>query len=177
MPTHVAFLRAINVGGRRVKNDELVRIATTAGLENVTAYQAAGNLLFDCDDDPAPKLRARLSDELGYDVPVFVRTREEVMNLVGSQPFPEADVSASKGKVQVTLLDRIPEPEVRLQVQELATHEDRIDFAEDPRVAAWYWLPAAGVGRSKLDMGAIEALLGVGTTRTIGTIARIADKL
>lgn len=177
MPTHVAFLRAINVGGRRVKNDRLIQIATDAGLKNVSAYQAAGNLLFDSDGDPAPALRARLSSALGYDVPVFVRTKDEVMALIGAQPFPEADVSASKGKVQVTLLDAAPAPEIRLNVQELARGDDRIGFAEDPSIAAWYWLPEAGVGRSKLDMGAVEAMLGVGTTRTIGTLARIADTL
>lgn len=41
-----AFLRSINVGGRRVKNPELIAIFEGLGLTDVAAYQAAGSLVF-----------------------------------------------------------------------------------------------------------------------------------
>lgn len=39
-----------------------------------------------------------------------------------------------------------------------------------------YWLPSAGTQKSDLDWKAIEAALGVGTMRTIGTVEQIAAK-
>lgn len=54
----------------------------------------------------------------------------------------------------------------------LATSEDRLAF--DGREL--YWLPSAGTQKSDLDWQAIEAALGVGTMRTIGTVEQIAAK-
>ena len=104
MPTHVAFLRAINVGGRRVTNDRLIQIATDAGLREVSAYQAAGNLLLTSDADPTEALQHALFATLGFEVPVFVRAAAAVHALIAAQPFPDDRVATSKGKVQVTLL-------------------------------------------------------------------------
>ena len=46
MTTYVALLRAVNVGGRQLKMDELKRIAGELGLENPRTFIASGNLLF-----------------------------------------------------------------------------------------------------------------------------------
>jgi uncharacterized protein (DUF1697 family) len=40
-----------------------------------------------------------------------------------------------------------------------------------------YWLPSGGISESGLDLKAIDAALGAGTMRTMGTVEQIAAKL
>jgi len=42
-----AFLRGINLGGRRVTNDRLREPFEALGLEGVATYRASGNVIFD----------------------------------------------------------------------------------------------------------------------------------
>ncbi|MCC6187963.1 MAG: DUF1697 domain-containing protein [Anaerolineales bacterium] len=44
---HVAFLRAINVGGHVVKMDMLRRLFTRMGSARVETYFASGNVVFE----------------------------------------------------------------------------------------------------------------------------------
>ncbi len=55
----------------------------------------------------------------------------------------------------------------------LATDEDRL--AIEGREL--FWLPSGGLLESALDLKAIEAIVGVDTRRTKGTIDQIALKL
>lgn len=173
MARSVALLRGINLGKRRVKNPELVAILEDLGFRGVEAYQAAGNLLF----EPAPEAERRISEgleaRLGYAVKTFVRTAEEVAAIVAAQPFSEAMVAACTGKLQVTMLDKTPSAEHAAAAEALSTEEDRVVVLG----REWFWLPERGLGRTVLDVKAVERLLGVGTTRTRGTLERIGKKL
>jgi len=55
----------------------------------------------------------------------------------------------------------------------LATPEDRL--AIEGREL--YWLPSGGISDSDLDLKALDAALGQGTMRTMGTIEQIAARL
>lgn len=41
----VAFLRGMNLGGRRLTNDELRAAVTACGCDDVETYQASGNVV------------------------------------------------------------------------------------------------------------------------------------
>ena len=48
MINYVAFLRGINVGGKRlIKMEDLRRVVESIGLKNVRTFIASGNLLFE----------------------------------------------------------------------------------------------------------------------------------
>ncbi len=85
MARAVAFLRAINVGGRFVKMERLRALAGGAGLANVATYIQSGNLVFDCAAREAPRIEARLEElwrkELGWEVATLVRTQKELAAL------------------------------------------------------------------------------------------------
>ena len=82
VPRHVAFLRAINVGGRRASRDQLTSCLESLGFENVTTFRASGNLIFDASRQPETALTRRIDDaltqSLGYDVRAFLRTAGDV---------------------------------------------------------------------------------------------------
>lgn len=81
--TYIAFLRGINVGGHIVKMEYLRQLFTDLGLKNVRSYIQSGNVFFDTadiSDWAALTLRIEnyLRQTLGYVVPVFLRTAQEV---------------------------------------------------------------------------------------------------
>ncbi len=122
-----AFLRAINTGGRRLTNDRLLAPFRDLGLDDVAAYQAAGNVAFRTDrsaDDLEADLEDVLAAAYGFDVPVFVRSADELTRVVGDLPFTPADLAASQGKVQITFMRSAPDPDRLAQALALVPAED-----------------------------------------------------
>jgi uncharacterized protein (DUF1697 family) len=176
MERYVAFLRGMNLGGRRIKNDELRLRFEELGFGDVATFRASGNVIFGSDDDGEAALtesiEAGLAEALGYEVPVFLRSAAEVREIGAHDPFDPGLVDASAGKLQVSMLLKAPSAEVREGVLEMATEEDRLAI----RGRELYWLPSGGVLDSTLDLKAIDAALGLSTRRTKGTIDQIAAK-
>jgi uncharacterized protein (DUF1697 family) len=176
MERYVAFLRGMNLGGRRIKNDELRSEFEALGFVDVACFRASGNVVFGADGGDEGALSARieagLGESLGYAVPVFLRGAAELLSIATSEPFEASLVAASKGKLQVILLLDAPAKKQRKDALDLATDEDRL--AIDGREL--YWLPNGGMSESELDLKAIGAALGLTTIRTKGTIDQIAAK-
>lgn len=172
----VAFLRSINVGGRRVTNDELQAVISKAGFDNVSTFLASGNLIFDSDiADPVAledELGSVLENALEFEVPVFVRSNAQVVALAAATPFSNAQLAAATSKPQVTLLAEEPSTAAWKAAQKLSTDDDVIV----PGDRCWFWLPKSGIAESKLNMRQIEGHVGVGTTRTLNTVQRITKK-
>jgi uncharacterized protein (DUF1697 family) len=173
---YAAFLRGMNVGGHRVKSEELRSLFEALSLTDVRVFRASGNVVFTAAREPVAELTARveegLEQALGYTVPTFMRTAEEVRSIAAAQPFDPSLVEASKGKLQVTMLSSVPTKQAREDVLALSTGEDLL--ALEGREL--YWLPSGGILDSVLDLTAIAKLLGVGTTRTKNTVEQIAGK-
>lgn len=91
MTTHIAFLRAVNVGGRRVVKDDLIAAAAAVGATDPWTFLASGNLgLTHPGLELAEALSAAFGAALGFDVPVIVRTAAHVQALAEADPFDGA---------------------------------------------------------------------------------------
>lgn len=172
------FLRAINTGARRVTNEQLLEPLVAAGFGEVTAYQAAGNLIVGADGSElvaaeAKALSALLSDAYGFDTPVFVRNEAELHSVVERAPFSDSQIAATSGKAQVTFMSSPPSTQQVAEVAKLTPDEDLVVFDG----SEWFWLPVDGVSGSKLPVKAIERIVGPMTMRTLGTVQRLVDKL
>lgn len=176
MERYVAFLRGMNLGRRRIRNEELRAEFEALGFEAVETFRASGNVVFGAGSGSesalAKKIETGLGDALGYEVPVFLRSCVEVVEIAAREPFEAKQVAASNGKLQVLFLDRRPSAAARKKVLALSTDEDRL--AIEGREL--YWLPSGGISESELDLKAIDAALGDGTMRTMGTVEQIAAK-
>ncbi len=172
---HAAFLRGINVGGRRVTGAQLCAPFQALGFDHVTSFLASGNVTFATTETVGLEARIEwaLQVALGFEVEVYVRTAAEVADIVGCRPFPPEVVAATDGKVQVTFLRDRPGPAGVEAAMAHATEQDRLSVIG----REWYWLPAAGISTSPLDVKAVERVLGRGTTRTLHTVARIQARL
>jgi uncharacterized protein (DUF1697 family) len=176
MERYVAFLRGMNLGRRRIKNDELRAEFEALGFADVATFRASGNVIFAArrtsEAALTKRIEAGLGEALGYEVPVFLRSCAEVAAIAAQAPFPAKAVTGSKGKLQVSLLARKPSAAARRKVLSLASEEDLLAL-EGREI---YWLPSGGLLESDLDLKAIEAAIGADTRRTMGTIEQIAAK-
>ena len=171
--------RASDAGEKaRLKGAVAVFLGEEAvGLKEVATFRASGNVVFAAEDvaDPnalAERIETGLGETLGYEVPVFLRTADEVAAIAAHEPFPRKLVAAFAGKLQVNLLATKPSAKATRAALALATDEDRLAI----RDRELYWLPSGGQVESELDFKAIDAALGISTRRTKGTMEQIAAK-
>lgn len=98
--TYIAFLRGINVGGHNVKMAELKSIFERLGFSNVRSYINSGNIFFSTDSVDrlglTNKIEAALRKTLGYEVPTFLRTIEEVEAIIKKEPFSQVELTPDR---------------------------------------------------------------------------------
>lgn len=90
MTARIAFLRAVNLGRRRVRNDRLVEIFSGLGYHDVWTYISSGNVVFTAAGTRAALERAidaAVEAGLGFEATAFVRSRTELRAALAVQPF------------------------------------------------------------------------------------------
>jgi len=176
MQRYVAFLRGMNLGGRRITNEDLCGHVRALGFGEVSAVLASGNVLFSAERSSmkqvAKRLEQGLSQALAYDVPAFVRTSTQVQAVAGFQPF-DAEMGEDGGKLQVALFSHKPSAAAQARAMACATNADLLCI----HGTELYWLPRGKLTESDLDVKVIDAALGPMTMRTRRTIERIAARL
>src|SRR6266540_3713980 len=111
---YAAFLRAVNLGrNRRVTSAQLKSLFEEVGAEEVTTFRTSGNVVFDAPRDMARALEKHLEKALGHEVVIYLRTAKELKEIAAHEPFPAKQVKASKGKLQVSMLEKRPTPATR----------------------------------------------------------------
>ena len=173
-----AFLRGINVSGRRVTGADLAAAFEAAdGIEDASSFLASGNLVFTDTTRRTPPaiaaaLEAAMLEAFGWESRTFLRDEVELAALAALEPFTERELEASRGKPQVTLYAEEIDRKTASALTDLATPDDRLVVSG----RELHWLPRGGISESDLDLAAIERLLGPGTTRTANTIRRLHSK-
>lgn len=118
---YVALLRGINVGGTNtVPMAELKRVFEAAGLARVRTYINSGNVIFEAPDaeDRAAlttRLRDAIRERFGFDVPVLLRSRDELRAVIDALPAEWANNDAMKCDV-VFLWDGLTADDILAEV-------------------------------------------------------------
>ena len=97
--TYVAFLRGVNVGGKKpVRMKQLADVLTAAGFRNVRTYIASGNVIFEDSAKDTSRLAKRMErhllNALGYEIKVLIRTIDELRAI--RNPFKKSKPSANE---------------------------------------------------------------------------------
>jgi uncharacterized protein (DUF1697 family) len=90
MTRYVAFLRAVNVGKRRVDMATARKQLESLKYTEVASFVNSGNLIFTASGKSASHqkaIRAALEDTFGFEVTTFVRTATQVQKLGTDKPF------------------------------------------------------------------------------------------
>jgi uncharacterized protein (DUF1697 family) len=172
MARHVAFLRAINVGGHIVKMDALRAHCESCGLSNVETFIASGNVIFDSRAGAAAleaKIAKQLRARLGYEVETFIRSVPELQAVVKT-----ADSRRNGARnIYVGFMRAPAAAAVQKAVQALAVKGERFVF--DGREI--YWLTGTNMLDSKFSYATLEKLTKAPATfRNITTVTKLAEK-
>ncbi len=174
MPRHIAFLRAINVGGHNITMPALRALFESLGLAKVETFIASGNVIFECSSRSGAalqqKIEAHLHAALGYEVATFIRSDAELGAIARYQPFSAAALAAAEA-LNVAFL---AEPVSAGGLQALLHHRNDIDdFHTHGREA--YWLCKTKQSESVFFKVGFEKALRMKTTvRNINTVQRLA---
>ncbi|WP_263382736.1 DUF1697 domain-containing protein [Granulicella arctica] len=100
MPTHVAFLRGINVGGKnKLPMKDLAEIFAVGGCTAIQTYIQSGNVLFAADpaqvniDTLPEQIADAIRDRFGLRVPVVLRSAAEMKKALARNPFVQAGIA------------------------------------------------------------------------------------
>lgn len=108
MPTFVALLRSVNVGGTgKLPMADLKALCERCGFTGVKTYIASGNVILDTRETAAKvkaKLEAALLKPMGKPCLVFIRTADELEAALAANPWPDANPS----RTIITFLDTAP---------------------------------------------------------------------
>lgn len=176
MPQLVAFLRAINVGGRNVTMAELRRHFETMGFAGVETFIASGNVVFASRARGGAALERRIETALhralGYEVRTFVRTGAEVAAVGAFAPFTPKQWAAGIARV-VGFVAAPLSKDAHAALMTLRSATD--DFHVHGREI--YWVSTLGQAASKISNVLLERTLKTPTTfRGINTIHRLTAK-
>jgi uncharacterized protein (DUF1697 family) len=177
MARHVAFLRAINVGGHTVKMDQLRALFVSMGFDQVETFIASGNVIFEAtaEDSKAieKQIEAVLRAALGYDVATFVRSMVDVADISAYKSFPDEEMNAAGNTIYIAFLADEPGEQA---VQKLQTYTSAFDeFHVHGREV--YWLCRKRMSESEFSGAVLEKTLGMlATLRNSNTLNKIAAK-
>jgi uncharacterized protein (DUF1697 family) len=143
------------------------------GFEDVATYVQSGNVVLSSGDSAAKVARAveqLIKKEFGLEIPVVVRTRAQLAQVVKRNPLGR--VANDPKRYQVSFLEKQPSAAVVRKLEGLAAPSERI-AAHGRELYAWH---PEGVARSKLWAALAGKGLGVtATARNWTTVTRLLE--
>ena len=157
MNTYIALLRAINVGGTgKLAMARLRELCEEAGFQAVRSYIQSGNLVLQSplsESKVKAELEKLLEKELGKPYAVFVRTPQEVQQVLKANPYEDC---------QVVFFDHKPKlgEVVAPDGEELSSGKREV-YVHYPH----------GMGKSKLKAPGLKE----GTGRNLNTLRKLLE--
>jgi uncharacterized protein (DUF1697 family) len=175
MITYVAFLRGINVSGHNLIKMELLKsIFESLGFTNISTYLQSGNVTFSHLSADTPMLERNIREKIftaaGLKVPVVVRTRHQLKDVITRNPFYQRETCLEH--LCVTFLSG--HPAVKLEDAAGQINYTPDEFVHLDREV--YLFCPSGYGKTKLSNQFIEKKLQVtATTRNWKTINKLVE--
>jgi uncharacterized protein (DUF1697 family) len=179
LETFITLLRGINVGGqKKIQMTDLKILYESLGFTNVQAYIQSGNVIFKTTNgisssEISRKIQEKIIEKFGFEVPVIIRTAEEIGNLLNQNPFLNDDY-VDQEKLHVTFLKRIPEKADISKILETNWLPDKLVFVNKEI----YLFCPIGYGTTKLSNTFFEKKLKLAaTTRNWKTVLKLSELL
>ncbi len=175
MTTHIALLRAINVGGnQKVAMSDLRGLLLDLRFHGVQSLLQTGNLAFRGGSKTGASLERLLEAEaekrLGLSTAFLVRTAKEWDAIIERNPFPD-EAESDPAHLVVLFLKDAPQP-TAVKALRAAIKGPEVIRADGKQLYVVY---SAGIGRSTLTNKLMEDKLGTrGTGRNWNTVLKLA---
>lgn len=180
MPTHIGFLRAVNVGKRQYKTADLRAALEKAGYGDVETYIQTGNIRIDSPLRSRAKIEAELEAlflaDRGFDVVTVVLSPKELTQVAAdadelAAKHPPAHPDQHRGQY-VSLLKNDPSAAAAKKIEALSGDGERLVV----RGRAVHLLYDVPYGEAKNSNAQIEKVLGPATNRNAKVIRALAEK-
>jgi uncharacterized protein (DUF1697 family) len=177
MSTHLAFLRAVNVGGHGpIPMAKLRTWLENLGFAEPRTLLQSGNVVFRSEKLTGAALEQFLETQaekkLGLQTTFFVRTASEWKTAIAKNPFP-SEAKSDPSRLVVVVLKDAPTITRVSALQAALIGKGREIVRAHGRHA--YIVYPDGQGRSKLTLAMIEKHLGTrGTARNWNTVLKMA---
>jgi uncharacterized protein (DUF1697 family) len=177
MPTYVALLRAVNVGGTgKLPMADLRKLLDGLGFKNIETYIQSGNVVFDAAGSAAKvkaAVAAGLAKLMGAPVEVMMRTHEELARIIAGNPFA-AEAATDGARVHVGFLAGPAGASAHDTLAQIAVkypaRRDRFHLAGD---VIYFHFPD-GAGETKFSGKTLDKAIGVpGTGRNWNTVLKL----
>jgi len=175
MPSFIAFLRGVNVGGnKKLPSSDLKAACEAIGLENVRTYLASGNVVFRARAANAKRIEDAIREHTGVETRVVLRTAAELKEAIDATPFTDG-AERNPSALLVTFLDGPLSKDAKAFLQSLVNGEElHIGKRE------LYVYYGAGINDSKLANSMTEKKLGVVPTarnwNTVNALLKMAEE-
>jgi uncharacterized protein (DUF1697 family) len=170
--THVALLRAINVGGHnRIGMAPLRSFFADLGFDDPRTLLQSGNVVFGGRSRAGLEafLEAEARARLSLDIDFLVRSAPELTDILRANPFP-AEARTDPGHLLVMFLKSAP-ASAAVAALAASIRGREVIHAQGREL---YMVYPDGVGRSKLTGTRIEKALGTrGTARNWNTLVKL----
>jgi uncharacterized protein (DUF1697 family) len=175
MPTYVALLRGINVGkNKRIAMADLRGLVEGLGYAGVKTHLNSGNVVFTGPAQPngeiASGIEAAIRTDLGMEVPMVVRTGEEMQRVVAENPFPER--AGDHTTLHVVFLSGVPDPKAVDALGDVDKGEDEYRVVRDNLYLSY---PNRLTGAVFMPNGLDKALGVIVTSRNWRTVVKLAE--
>ena len=162
---YISILRGVNVSGQKKINMlELKSLYVSLGFNNVVTYIQSGNVIFDSSDKDIPGLKSKIEGAINkqykFHVPVDIRTRLELKNIIKNNPFGPVDLATDGTKVLVTFLCSKP---TKTDISNLHKYVVSPEKLAVKGTEVYLYCPN-GYGKSKLSNNFLEKKLSVAAT-------------
>lgn len=175
MPTHIGFLRAVNIGKRQYKTAELRAALVAAGYGDVETHIQTGNIKVTSPIRSRARMEKELEalflDDRGFEVVTMVFSPAEL-----SQMAAHADEIAGRhhfeGGHYVSVLKNEPTAAAAKAVEALSGNGETL-VVRDRAVHLLYDVP---YHEAKNSNAQVEKLLGPATNRNAKVVRALAEK-
>ncbi len=170
MPTYIALLRGINVGGhKKMPMEPLREFIEQLGFKGVKSYIQSGNIVFNSKlpaTDCQEIIKAGILEHYGWEVPVFVIKPAFIKDIISQYSLTPAWLEQS----YFTVLLNTPSKAGIQELLALNYPGEHIAITNN----CLYFYCENGYGRAKLNSATIERKLKVSTTtRNYRTLVRL----
>ncbi|MFJ6678169.1 DUF1697 domain-containing protein [Microbacterium sp. NPDC091382] len=176
MTTYLAFLRAINLGAKRVfPKEDIRRAVESVGFEEVVTHINTGNVRFESRMRSRDRIERTLETaflaDRGFEVPTIVYSAKEFAALAGeTRRLDDANPGLARHYVYL-LKDELTAAQIR-QVESRASDKGRMVV----RGRAAHALLEPGYQDGTVDPLGAASLLGVATNRNASVVLTLAEK-
>ncbi|MGT2895859.1 DUF1697 domain-containing protein [Streptococcus entericus] len=173
MKTYIVLLRGVMPSGKNsIKMAFLRDILEEAGFDNVRTYIQSGNVILKSPLLPkeiSEKVHSVILDKNGSDLPVIVKTTDDIAQVLNENPFGEGyDI----GRVFFTLSNEMPDEKLVQELENQDFGDEKIAFGKH---AIYLYLPK-DASRSKLSNVFVEKKLKItATTRNFNTLTKLVE--